>query len=877
MIRVLSLVVILTCSLGVQAQPVASKNEQDLIVNGELTKDDPADKVYANNSNGHYKVHEFHMTAGKRYRIEMSSSRFNFWLRLEDPDGKSIREIVNNNPAHMEHVPIRSGKYRIVATSVGSTGKYTLRAFGMWDRKTTPKDKEKSLVTTHVLSTSDPVYEIERKDKKRGGRHYFKVYEYKMTAGNMYTIDMIRGTLPDPYLRLEDAGGKEVAFDDDSGGNMNARIIFMAPRTETYKILATSFGPNQVGSFTLHVNPGKVPPLVTSTGTSMPVPMVMDHSYGDIRVSMEPMVFGSNLAGGSLSDAHGYLEHRFTVSNRSSSQSHRVTLTLPRYKTSHWNGPFLRSVQATVDMGPGLSVPVSLLQPDLPWPGNNDVEIAIDGKKERDALPIGAMPNRSNRYGSYGASGNLPQYILTTADFQQLMDSNVFKYGIGDKGAALPPAHPFQFGMRNGTYRGMNYSVPAFHRFFAASGAPASWSSNWLGYSPYDGIVVAGFQLDSTPPEALAPLWHYVECGGALVVLGPARLPDGWRRTETRLNGFTAYYPGFGQCLVSQEDIGTWEPQQWRTLTSMWDTSHRPFQKIASPSDANRRFPVVDNLTIPVRELFVVMLLFAILIGPVNVYVLTRKKRRIWLLWTVPVFSFLTCLAVFGFMLFSEGWQGRVRVAGITVLDEVSQRATSVGWLAVYSPLTPGDGLRFSRDTELLPQLHSDRHRNPSPRSVNWSADQHLDSGWVSARVPAHFKFRSSEKRLERLIVEKGDAGALNIVNGLKAPIRTVWLADKEGKVYTAEGIPAGSKSALKLEPGLHANAKPGVIRGLFDKEWDRAVNAAFESAGDAFARQYLRPGSYIALMEATPFCEDGLAHARHRNSRGIVFGILKD
>ena len=75
-----------------------------------------------------------------------------------------------------------------------------------------------------------------------------------MVAGKTYQIDMTKanGGL-DPYLRLEDSAGKNVAQDDDSGGNLNARIMFNCTQTGEYRIVATTFV-GGTGNFTLQVS-----------------------------------------------------------------------------------------------------------------------------------------------------------------------------------------------------------------------------------------------------------------------------------------------------------------------------------------------------------------------------------------------------------------------------------------------------------------------------------------------------------------------------------------------------------------------------------------------------------------------------------------------
>jgi serine protease Do len=91
-------------------------------------------------------------------------------------------------------------------------------------------------------------------DKKREGKYYVKVEEVKLTAGATYTIELNttdKGV--DPFLILEDEKGKELARDDDGGGFPNARIVFSAPSDGTYRIICTTFNPNETGAYTLTV------------------------------------------------------------------------------------------------------------------------------------------------------------------------------------------------------------------------------------------------------------------------------------------------------------------------------------------------------------------------------------------------------------------------------------------------------------------------------------------------------------------------------------------------------------------------------------------------------------------------------------------------
>lgn len=165
------------------------------------------------------------------------------------------------------------------------------------------------------------------------------------------------------------------------------------------------------------------------------------------------------------------------------------------------------------------------------------------------------------------------------------------------------------------------------------------------------------------------------------------------------------------------------------------------------------------------------------------------------MLWTTPVISLVTCLAVFAYATFSEGWKRHIRTEGLTILDEKTHRATTIGRTAFYSALIPSEGLHFSDETELTPTPQS--MTTNTVRTVDWTQDQHLASGWITARVPSDFMVRKSEVRRERITVRRGTDSGLQIVNGLGADISKLWLADIDGTIYFGDDISAGEEAKL--------------------------------------------------------------------------------
>jgi hypothetical protein len=413
--------------------------------------------------------------------------------------------------------------------------------------------------------------------------------------------------------------------------------------------------------------------------------------------------------------------------------------------------------------------------------------------------------------------------------------------------------------------------------------APALWGENWLSYTPYDGVMVTAGDLKASPPPATSALWRYVEGGGNLLILGESDVPEPWRsRGRARLADGWRYEVGLGHCCVSPGSApGDLKRALADDFTRAVRAAAQAWLTLPDEQNANASFPVVSNFQVPVRGTVFVMLAFVLLIGPVNLLVLSRMNRRIWMLWTIPAISLLTCALVFAWSFFREGVTPYTRVAGLTLIDQVNSRATTLGAAALYCPLTPSGGLQYGFDTEVTPLLGQDyngfRGRSSSSgaqREVDWTQSQHLQRGWISARVPAHFYLRKSETRRERLQIETA-GNQLTIVNGLGANIKSLWLADQGGRIYHAGEVEAGQKAALT---SMMRSAKAGPDNGpeAFEKKMGFAAQMPLASFDPM---NFLRPGSYIAELDRNPFLENGLGAGvkqERLRSSAVVYGILE-
>jgi len=390
-------------------------------------------------------------------------------------------------------------------------------------------------------------------------------------------------------------------------------------------------------------------------------------------------------------------------------------------------------------------------------------------------------------------------------------------------------------------------------------------------------IDAAAMRVGRDPAEVRAALWQYVETGGSLLLVGKVSVPRAWERSRSTMNDWTRYNPGFGQCIVAGTDVNAYSFAQLEEIFAMWDSANKAFDQVSNINDAHRIFPVVDAAGVPVRGLFIFMFLFVLIIGPLNLFWLARIHRKIWLLWTVPLIAIVTSSLLFGYMALSEGWHGHVRIESITVLDEGAQRATSIGWLGVYSPMTPGDGLRFEQDTEISPHFDADHGHiyrgnvRKQGLSIDWTNQQHFATGWVTAKVPFYAIFRRNHPELKRLLVKK-EGAELTAVNSLGANVATLWYADAEGKIWKAENMSAGAKASLTRDGDEVAKGTESALREGFGIH-----RLSLAKQMEEHPSRYLRSNCYLALINDLPFMSPGLEQTQSRKARSLVFGVLKE
>ena len=217
-------------------------------------------------------------------------------------------------------------------------------------------------------------------------------------------------------------------------------------------------------------------------------------------------------------------------------------------------------------------------------------------------------------------------------------------------------------------------------------------------------------------------------------------------------------------------------------------------------------------------------------------------------------------LVLLVYALGSETWGGHTRSRTITVLDENTRRAVSLGRLAYFYPIPPGGGLSFSPYTEVGTY---GANRSNRLYAIDWTNGQHFKSGWFVAKTPCQLTVRKNEPRRERLEVKRHN-GKITITNGLGAYIKKLTLWDFDRKSYTASNIKPGAKVELTAEK---SNIKPFHLRT--DK-----LSLRFDITPDSDFK--FIPGSYVVKLRRNPFVEPGHKFSKNHIDESSLIGIMR-
>ena len=395
--------------------------------------------------------------------------------------------------------------------------------------------------------------------------------------------------------------------------------------------------------------------------------------------------------------------------------------------------------------------------------------------------------------------------------------------------------------------------------------APSRLPTNWLGYTSLRAVVIGPDEWTQLDDAQKSALLTWTACGGDLLLVDgdPSLLfPDEQRRPADNGNGAVRGY-FFGRIhQPTSAAIGT--AGLARVLSDAQKVQDANWALPANGARdwgtiAGRGFrlliPGVDG--VPARAYLSILIAFSLLIGPANYWFLWRRRQQVLMVLTAPLISALFILVLAAYVVAGEGLGVRGRAATFTMLDQARQQASTRGSMSLYAAgMTPAGGLRFPRDAAVF-AIGPEGTGSRDAQALDLTQAQRFSGGLIQARSPANIEQIGFRPARERLSFNRESSG-ITVVNGLGATVTMLVYRDRD-KVYSlAAPLPNGGKATMKTGPLETGNVVPS----------DLPLSSRF-----VHFLEHQPGGSYLAVLERSPFWESGVSGVVERGSFHLVFG----
>ena len=305
----------------------------------------------------------------------------------------------------------------------------------------------------------------------------------------------------------------------------------------------------------------------------------------------------------------------------------------------------------------------------------------------------------------------------------------------------------------------------------------------------------------------------------------PADLPDRWQGCPTQTTIVLAGAADHDLTTAQREALLTWSTAGGLlvitdgSVAQAWRQHGANVQLISTPgsndafadavrahsSDANNPgtgldLPNTDR--VPVTGFMVVALLFALIVGPINLYWVRKRNARHLFLFTTPILSLATCVILLLTDIALHGLSLRRGVQQLVILDQSTNQA--VAWtFGTYFSAFSVSSLDLDPEVEavrLTPEGNNWRHyrkRNSAYRySLEWGDRQAATGTWGTARMNSTIRYRHVSPARQRLdITAAGEQ--LVVVNGLGTTISELTVHAPDGRSWYLDTLAQGESGSL--------------------------------------------------------------------------------
>ena len=397
---------------------------------------------------------------------------------------------------------------------------------------------------------------------------------------------------------------------------------------------------------------------------------------------------------------------------------------------------------------------------------------------------------------------------------------------------------------------------------------PNDLPADWRAYAGYDALILTGAEFKAMAPGAKLAIDQWVRSGGHLIVLdqnneaskSPSassdfRIVPGEKSKLGRLlaDSLTDRQDGFGLKTIvaarSPREVGAGDLMMIlqsgkKTLAKIHDEQYHSNWKVGRE---------LGSRSLGTGLVLFGLMIFAVVVGPVNLFVLAKATRRHRLFFTTPIISLTASLLMVGLIILSDGFGGDgTRAIAIEVGSSDDKTATVIQEQFSRSGILFSSGFDLDDQSVLNPVKPPITEMNRADSAYSTGTFQlqvsRKEDGWKYSGDL--FESRSEQAQLIRSVIPSreglalvsGPGESLKLASTFAYSVGPVFYTDASGEIWQTDSIAPGESATLQRS-GVDARSSA----------LNKAVFRFAKSHRSVLENMFQRKDSFAALAEAAP------------------------
>lgn len=329
---------------------------------------------------------------------------------------------------------------------------------------------------------------------------------------------------------------------------------------------------------------------------------------------------------------------------------------------------------------------------------------------------------------------------------------------------------------------------------FATSYVPDNLPTSWEGYTGLDNLLITVPEWKGLGDTRRRAVLEWVRLGGQLDLYVAESEKGGFALADLGVGGLPRQ-DGATWLSLGLLSLHTWDGRELETsVLSRYQGRPKRSEELGDHYDGS--WDLADEFgtrSLNFTLIFLLLVAFAVLVAPVNLFYFAGKGRRHRLFLTTPIISVAACLIVILIIFVGDGLGGKgLRVAFADLQPSASEMRL---YLSQEQVSRTGVMLQSGFENERQPAIEPVRLQ-PSPynaldgggnrsTSYRFVGASHV-GGFFRSRSEQGFVLREAEPTRARIegrgTVEGSDAPRL--VSNLPSPVRSFYFRDENDRVW---------------------------------------------------------------------------------------------